>query len=263
MSALSGLRARLPSPIRAAVESPVRRFRKLLGYNRLHVRQAWKLAGAPRSVLVVGANLGEDCRRFADLGATEVHGLDVIENVGADFHDARAVYHRGSIESCDLPDNRFDLAFATATLEHVHNIDAGFAEMARLTKPGGVLWSIASPLWHSPYGHHMACFEGHPWVHLLYDESALRDYAREHGIAPPEIGDTISYMFNPAPFNRRPAKDYAAAPAKLRGVRIMSNSLYPLDARLLDHPLGQAALARGFAKDELLAETHYAAARKL
>ena len=187
MSALPGLRAHLPAPIRAFVEAPVRRFRKFFGYNRLHVRQAWKLAGRPRSVLVVGANLGEDCRRFAELGATEIHGIDLIEDVGAGFVDRRVTYHRGSIEACDLPDKRFDLVFATATMEHVHDIEAGFAEMARLTKSGGLLWSIASPLWHSPYGHHMACFEGHPWVHLLYDEAALRVYAREHGITPPEI----------------------------------------------------------------------------
>jgi SAM-dependent methyltransferase len=263
MSRLRGLREKLPAPVRAFAEAPVRRFRKFFGYNRLHVRQAWKLAGEPRSVLVVGANLGEDCRRFAELGADEIHGIDVIENVGAEFVDRRAVYHRGSIEACDLPDGHFELVFATATMEHVHNIEAGFAEMARLTKPGGVLWSIASPLWYSPYGHHMGCFEGHPWVHLLYDETALRAYAREHRIAPPEIEETISYMFKPAPFNRRPAKDYTAAIAGLRGVQIISNALYPLDAKLLDHPLGQRALARGFAKDELLAETHYAAARRL
>src|SRR5215469_16727085 len=135
MSRLRGLRAYLPAPVLGVVEASVRRARKIIGYNRLHVRQAWKLAGAPRSVLVVGANQGEDCRRFAELGAEEIHGIDVIENVGADFVDHRAVYHRGSIEACDLPDGRFDLVFATATMEHVHNIDAGFAEMARLTKP--------------------------------------------------------------------------------------------------------------------------------
>ena len=263
MPGLRQLREHLPAPIRAVVEAPVRRLRKLIGYNRLHVRQAWKLSGAPRTVLVVGANLGEDCRRFAGLGAKEIHGIDLIENVGADFIDARAVYHRGSIEACDLPDKHFDLVFATATMEHVHNIEAGFGEMARVTKPGGILWSLASPLWHSPYGHHMGCFDGHPWVHLLYDEAALRDYAREHAITAPELDHTISYMYDPAPFNRRPAKDYTAALAKLRDVQIIANKLYQLDARLLDHPLGQRALARGFAKDELLAETHYAAARRL
>ncbi|HEY1506238.1 MAG TPA: class I SAM-dependent methyltransferase [Stellaceae bacterium] len=263
MPRLHGLGAHLPAPIRAIVEAPVRRFRKLIGYNRLHVRQAWKLARAPSTVLVVGANVGEDCRRFADLGAKEIHGIDVIENVGADFRDVRTVYHRASIEACDLPDDRFDLVFATATMEHVHNIEAGFAEMARVTKPGGFLWSIASPLWRSPYGHHMPCFNGHPWVHLLYDETALQDYAREHGITRPEIDRTISYMFDPIPFNRRPAKDYAAAVANLRAVQIIANDLYRIDSSLLAHPLGRRALANGFEEDELLSETHYAAARRL
>lgn len=263
MSRLRGLRTHLPEPLRAVVEAPVRRLRKLIGYNRLHVRQAWKLAGAPKTVLVVGANLGEDCRRFADLGAKEIHGIDVIANIGAGFIDKRVVYHHGSIEACDLPSDRFDLVFATATMEHVHNIEAGFAEMARVTKTGGILWSVASPLWHSPYGHHMACFEGHPWVHLLYGETALRDYARERGITPPQIDHTISYMFDPAPFNRRPAKDYTAAVATLHRIEIVSNNLYQLDSRLLDHPLGQAALTKGFAEGELLSETHHVVARKL
>ena len=263
MPGLRQLREHLPAPIRAAAEASVRRVRKLIGYNRLHVRQAWKLAGAPRSVLVVGANLGEDCRRFAELGAKEIHGIDVIENVGADFIDQRAVYHRGNIEACDLPGDRFDLVFATATMEHVHNIEAGFTEMARLAKPGGLLWSIASPLWHSAYGHHMGCFEGHPWVHLLYDEPALRDYAREQGITPPQIDHIISYMFDPLPFNRRPAKDYVAAVAALRDVQIILNDLYRLDPRLITHPFGQRALAKGFTEDELLSETHYVAARRL
>jgi SAM-dependent methyltransferase len=263
MPRLRELRARLPEPIRAVVEAPVRHFRKLLGYNRLHVRQAWKLAGAPRSVLVVGANLGEDCRRFADLGVKEIHGIDVIENVGADFIDKRAIYHRGSIEACDLPSDHFDLVFATATMEHVHNIEAGFAEMARVTKPGGIFWSLASPLWRSPYGHHMACFEGHPWVHLVHEKAALRDYARAHNITPPEIDHIISYMFDPTPFNRRPAQDYIRAIDTLRGIQIMSNILYKLNALIIEHPLGQTALAKGFSADELLSESHYTAARKL
>lgn len=108
----------------------------------------------------------------------------------------------------------------------------------------------------------MTCFEGHPWVHIFV-ENALRDYARQHGIAPPNIDHTIRYMFDPVPFNRRPAKAYTRAVAKLRGMQTISNDLYRLEPRLLAHPLGQQALAAGFDDDELLSETHYAAARKI
>lgn len=45
----------------------------------------------------------------------KIHGIDVIENVGASFIDDRATYHRGSIERCDQPDDRFDLVFATTS----------------------------------------------------------------------------------------------------------------------------------------------------
>ena len=263
MSRLRSLRARLPEPIRTIIEAPVRRLRKLRGYNRLHVHQAWKLASAPKTILVVGANVGEDCRRFAHLGAREVHGIDLIENVGSEFIDRRATYHRGSIEASGLPGESFDLVFATATMEHVQDIEAGFAEMARVTARGGILWSVASPLWNSPYGHHMACFEGHPWVHLLFSEAGLRDYARTHGIASPGIDEAISYMFDPAPFNRRAAQDYIVAVNKLQNIEIISNDLYKQDARFLEHPLGQKALATGFSIAELLSETHYAAARKV
>jgi SAM-dependent methyltransferase len=263
MTLFHRIRASLPGPVRTAVEAPVRRFRKTLGYNRLHVRQAWKLAGAPVSVLVVGANVGEDCARFAALGAREIHGLDVIPNVGESFQDPRATYHRAGIENSGLPDASFDLVFATATMEHVHNIEVGFAEMARLTKRGGTVWSLASPLWHSPYGHHMACFEGHPWVHLLYDEKGLRNYAQDHAIQPPGIEETIRYMYDPDPFNRRPAHDYIVAVERLSDITITENKLYNIEPQPLDSPLGRAALNKGFDRLELLSETHYVAARKL
>jgi SAM-dependent methyltransferase len=215
------------------------------------------------SVLVVGANVGEDCARFAALGAREIHGLDVIPNVGEAFQDARATYHCVGIENSGLPSNAFDLVFATATMEHVHNIEAGFAEMARLTKRGGVVWSLASPLWRSPYGHHMACFEGHPWVHLLYNENELREYARDHSIQPAGIDETIRYMYNPIPFNRRPARDYIASVKDVSDLAIIENRLYEVDPRSLNSPLGRKALGKGFDSRELLSETHYMAARKL
>ena len=43
---------------RAVIEAPVRRLRKLIGYNQLYVRQAWKLAGV--------SSAGVDWRRQGD-----------------------------------------------------------------------------------------------------------------------------------------------------------------------------------------------------
>lgn len=47
--------------------------------------------------------------------------------------------HRGSVETIDLPENRYDLAFIIQTIEHVEKPDAVFRGIRRLLKPGGKL----------------------------------------------------------------------------------------------------------------------------
>jgi hypothetical protein len=73
--------------------------------NELHVRRASRLVEMRDSrVLVVGANTGEDCLRFLDLGAAEAHGIDVMDEIGANAHWAtQAYFHKASIEDSGLP----------------------------------------------------------------------------------------------------------------------------------------------------------------
>lgn len=47
-----------------------------------------------KRVLIVGVNTGEDCERFIRRGAGEIHGLDVIEEVGRNFTHPAVTYHR-------------------------------------------------------------------------------------------------------------------------------------------------------------------------
>lgn len=220
-----------------------------------------------KKVLVVGANKGEDCRLFADRGAAEVHGLDVIEDVGRNFVHPRARYTRAGIENSGLESGSFDLVFSVATMEHVPDIATGFAEMARLARSGGMVFSLAAPLWQSPYGHHMACFAGHPWVHLVHDTpDALVAYARAHGIAGErghDIDGIARYMLDPEQFNRRPASEYKSICAGLPGLAIQRNELMSENETLLAHPLGEAALKKGYEAHNLLATAHYFIAGKL
>lgn len=66
---------------------------------------------------------------------------------GIDF-DKRAIemaeksglkVHRGSVESIDLPQNNYDLAFIIQTIEHVEKPDEVLRGIRRLLKPGGKL----------------------------------------------------------------------------------------------------------------------------
>jgi SAM-dependent methyltransferase len=206
-------------------------------------------------LLVVGANTGVDCKRFIDRGAQEVHGLDVIEDVGSEYTHPRVTYHRQSIESCNLPSDYFDIAFAVATFEHVPDIYAGWSEMVRVTKPRGIIFSVASPLWQSMYGHHMGCFDVHPWIHLAFDRSGIEEYCVKHDING-ERGHSLTaildYMLNPSFFNQRPASDYLAATQRLAMVEMHENTFARNDSRLLENPLAVLAMERGYLPDNML-----------
>jgi SAM-dependent methyltransferase len=239
----------------------------IYGYNRGHVKAAWKLVTAkqPR-VLVVGANDGRDCRGFIDLGAHEVHGIDIEEIVGCAYRHDKVFYHRGDIQRSALPSNYFDLVFSRSTMEHVIDVRARFSEMARVTRKGGAIWSLAYPLWNSPYGHHMECFRGHPWVHLALDgKDEIVDYAHQHGITG-ERGHTIeaivNYMTDERFFNMTPASVYTDAISSISGLDIIQNDLILLDPAILAHPFGAKALNRGYESTELRADTHTLTARK-
>ncbi|NEV77984.1 class I SAM-dependent methyltransferase [Rhodopseudomonas sp. BR0C11] len=236
-----------------------------IDYNKLHTSNAARLVDIEHSsVLVVGANTGEDCREFIDLGASRVDGLDVIDEVGAAFTNERTTYYKQSIERTNLQSNQYDLIFSFATMEHVTDIHAGFTEMARLLKPGGVLYSIAAPLWNSAYGHHMTCFHGHPWVHLVFDRSGILSYANQNGIQGErghDIVDIVDYMLDLKFFNKRSSAEYLDAAARQRCLSIARNDLEGGDPTLLNHPLGQAVLQR-YRSDEILPVVHTLIATK-
>jgi SAM-dependent methyltransferase len=267
------VRPMIPGPVRAAIGNRIALFKSRtsptkppLEYGDIHANYAWSFVDVPQpKVLVVGANRGADCERFIKLGAGEVHGLDVVEDVGADFPHPKAIYHCASIEQSGLDSSSFDLVFATATMEHVRDIEAGFAEMLRLTRSGGAVVSFAAPLWNSPYGHHMACFHGHPWIHLTHSRDEIIAYALQHGINGERghsIDAIVDYMLDGRFFNKRPATDYTDAIISLRDVEVIRNGLDLNDPEFLSHPLAAIARKNGFSDQELLATTHVFAGRK-
>lgn len=237
------------------------RFRPPVSYQEQAVNSAnhiCRIRGA--KVLVVGANTGEDCKLFADRGAAEIHGLDVIEEVGQNFSHPNVQYHRASIEGCDIAAGSFDLVFSVATMEHVPDINAGFAEMVRLAKPGGTIISHATPLWQSPYGHHMNCFAGHPWVHLVFQRDELVAYARRNGIEGErgiQIEYIVNYMLDPTLFNMKAADQYLSACSSLKGIRVHRNVVNRAPQKLLLHALGILARKMGFSDQNLLGEHHH------
>jgi SAM-dependent methyltransferase len=242
------------------------RHAEIGNHNELHARRAADLISLDgASVLVVGANTGEDCRYFIDWGAKEVHGLDVVPNVGCEYQADNVRYFCMSVEAMQLPDNYYDLVYCFATMEHVPDIGAGFMEMTRVTKAGGFIYSIASPLWNSRSGHHMACLSPYPWIHLRMGKQEMIRYCKNDGIEGERgipIESVVSYVLDSTEFNRRPAHDYMQAAAAIPNVMIISNLLYDEPESAVPEDLGTELVQKGISHDELRAVGHEFVAMK-
>lgn len=219
-----------------------------------------------REVLVVGANTGEECRLFVQFGAAAVHGIDVVDELGTGYRHKRVTYTRASVEDLPFEDDRFDLVYASATMEHVRGLEAGFAEMARVTAPDGVVYSQASPLWNSPFGHHKGdLFAEDPWIHLRMSEDEILAHCAARGIEEPARGIEahVRYMLDPAYFGMRAAADYVRICAALPRLEILANDIAEVDPALLTDALAAELEVKGISRSEALGQTHTFIARKL
>lgn len=236
-------------------------------YNLIHVKlAAGYVAIGKAKVLVVGCNTGKDCMSFIKLGAPRVCGLDVVPNVGSDFQHSDIEYYQNSVEDMPFEDSRFDLVFCFATMEHVPDIKSGFEEMARVLRKGGHIYSVAAPLWNSPYGHHKPdLFDGYPWVHLLYSKQEIIDFYQEKRIGPlteEELKFHIDYMLNPQFFNKHPSSLYYNVCEKLTPFLVYRNDFDYLPDENLKPNIEAKLKVKGYAKEELLAVNHYFIAKK-
>ncbi len=215
-----------------------------------------------KSVLVVGCGTGEDCLPFVEAGAI-VSGLDITDEIGKNFMTSGVKYYRGSIEGCVLESASFDLVFSIATMEHVHNIQAGFREMARLTKPGGLIYSMAAPLWHSRTGHHLDRLSFMPWIHLRLTSQDILAYCHANGIQNPDhdIAYDVEFMFSDY-FNRLPSWQYLEACRGMDVQNLVRNDVWCDGAEELTPEILAELEPKGYTRGELLGVTHRLVARR-
>lgn len=238
-----------------------------MDYNAYHARVANNYMNTTnKNVLVVGCNTGKDASYFVEFRAQEVCGIDVIENVGKDYSHERVKYFKMSAEQMDFHDDMFDLVYCFATMEHIPKIEQAFAEMVRVTKPNGVIYCVAAPLWHSRNGHHKpSIFDTakYPWIHVLFNADELKSKCKNGEISYPDwvsdIETEVDYMMNAQYFNFRPAADYINTCNSLVHVNIIRNDLqlekeYYL--ALLSKDEFKMLFDRGINSTELLAVTH-------
>ncbi|NUT01511.1 MAG: methyltransferase domain-containing protein, partial [Sphingomonas sp.] len=144
-------------------------------------------------ILCLGMSESQIDTFLAPSGPNSVHSLTLWSD-HIDAEGAKYPLVIGDItQRTDFPDGRFDAVITMSVLEHVSDLGAALAEMARITKAGGQLLHIFGPVWSGPYGHHLCTGYEHPetnfyrWqmpahMHLLCNEREVADYYEEIGL---------------------------------------------------------------------------------
>jgi len=220
-----------------------------------------------KKCLVIGCSRGRDCRYFVRFGAIEVHGVDIIREVGKDFVHPKVTYYRTSCENMHgIPSDHYDLVYCFATMEHVLRIDLAFSEMVRVTRPGGIIYAYSSPLWNSRYGHHRKDLFRDPWLHLLYDHDEIMNYCSFSSVRDgnsANIRAIVNYIFDRNLINRVSAKTYIEVCNNLQSIRIIKNKLFLEAPSVLPGTLKSELFRKEYTEEELLAVSHIFVARKL
>ena len=113
-------------------------------------------------------------KEIIDLGAADGRMLDMIHRqypqarcVGVEYNQELVDFGKanfsgldisqGDIQSLDFPDNSFDVAIATAVIEHLPNPGKAIREAKRVLRSGGIL-VLTAP---DPFWEHVATMVGH------------------------------------------------------------------------------------------------------
>lgn len=133
----------------------------------------------------------------------EAVGINLIVKETKEFSPTLRIEY-GDLRNMRFQDDYFDLIVSSSVFEHVHNLDVALAEMYRVLRPGGFLYSHFGPIWSGPYGHHLWYQEGSklityhtlvlpPYCHLLMSQSELEDWLECKG--EPNAHHIVKFIF--------------------------------------------------------------------
>ncbi|MGO8750261.1 MAG: methyltransferase domain-containing protein [Thermoguttaceae bacterium] len=153
--------------------------------HKPHLRSMLKQVPSVRGqrVLDVGCSDGPACDLLLSEEPAAVTGIDVMEAAGCADRHAKISYAKMDAGKLPFDDERFDLAYSIATLEHCRDPYTVLEEMKRVTRKGGCVYVQAAPLYFSPFGHHMfGYFDDYPWIHLRLPIAGILEYCRSRKI---------------------------------------------------------------------------------
>jgi SAM-dependent methyltransferase len=189
--ALNWLRGQKPYYLRVAPYLADAYFDEVCFSNRgndpaMHLTRTRELVELETSdVLVLGCGSGEELKLWEAQSLRSLTGCDFfpqpVEWARRDAHMAAM-----DVSRLAFADNSFDLVSSTALLEHVRDLEACMAEMARVTRPGGIVFANFGPLYRSFGGAHFLGSYEHLWMDdaqfAAYLEARNIPYEREEAL---------------------------------------------------------------------------------
>ena len=153
-------------------------------------------------VLDVGTGSGRLAFALAGLGAGEVVGVDLDPEGGVPSLEREPVRERltggrdARLVTADVSrldafdDGSFDLVCSMSAIEHFGDLPAALSELARVLRPGGLMYHGVDP-WFGKAGGHSLCTADFPWGHLRLTEDELVRYLDEE--RPNECSEAIEF----------------------------------------------------------------------
>lgn len=130
-----------------------------------------------KTILDVGGGPGYFAEAFRKAGAT-YFGIDPDVGELSARGEVDGGMVRASGTALPIRTGSVDICYSSNVLEHVDQPELMLSELARVTRPGGIVFVSFTP-WLSPWGGH----ETAPW-HFLGGHYARRRYLRRHGREP-------------------------------------------------------------------------------
>ncbi len=167
---------------------------------------------------------------IATAGVASWTSIDITENrfQGLERPQGLPDWYRPIVmdaASMTFADDTFDLVYTTNCFEHVWNLSSVLNEVYRVLKPQGVLFTVFSPIWSAPVGHHTWVWDGDKalifdqnlfpdWYHLVKTRKELAEYLTDRYSA--DIVEKICRMvYESDNINRLVDTDYERAITQL------------------------------------------------
>jgi SAM-dependent methyltransferase len=166
------------APYLATMEFSEVRFSNRGNEPTAHLRRTGRLAPIDGAdLLILGVGRGEELPLWEAENPKSVTAVDLISRCDEWRRYEGVAFAQMDVRNLDFPDDSFDLVTSTAVLEHVDGVERAASEMARVVRPGGLVFANFGPLYNTYGGaHYLGAYE-----HLWMADSELRSYLERRG----------------------------------------------------------------------------------